>query len=356
MVGGSLVDIGDVKLAGGDSTVAIFGQVKDVESQKPIGQATVSIVGTHLTATTDATGKYRLEDVPQGSKTVRFSAQGYTSETMTFSVSPYNELPLNGSLRSGTGGEIRLSVATDQPNYTAYAPVAILVNVNNLGGEAISGGVTAIVEDEHGNYVASITASRPDANGAETKLLNFAVGETPVALTWNTLDIAPGSYKINVRLSQPAPGPDRSAIELAQQHSVITVDSTQAIESVALTPLPAFSRLGATEQVGFKVDVVNRSNVAVSSKLTYQLRTPTGAVALQGEVDLKLVPAESSGHYLSQLAVEQGEVPAQLSAAAVEIAPGTRIDPVLKATPGTVVPDGDKRIRFEIRLQGVEQK
>ncbi len=370
-VGGALVDVGDVKLARSDSTVAIFGVVKDVETQKPIGQATVSVVGTQLTATTDATGKYRLEGVAQGDRTVRFGAQGYTSETVALLVSPYNDLPVDGSLHAGTGSDIRLAIVTDTANYVAYAPVAITVKVNNSGSESINGGIAATVKNEQGEYIESIVASQADANGGVSNVLTFAPGESLVQLSWNTRDTAPGRYSIDVRMAQLAPGTERGAIELAQQQGGIVIDPTQAIESVTLTPLPAFSRLGAVEQLGFKVDVVNRSNVKVSTKLAYVLNSPSGTQAMQGEFELDLAPAESSksvllpgpeykflasGDYLSQLTVVDGEVPSQLAGNLVAVAPGTRIDPSLKVAPESVTPDGDKRVRVEIRLQGVEQK
>ena len=40
----------------------------------------------------------------------------------------------------------------------------------------------------------------------------------------------------------------------------------------------------------------------------------------------------------------------------IAVAPGTRIEPSYSVAPAALTPDGDKRIRIDIRLQGVDQK
>jgi hypothetical protein len=129
--------------------------------------------------------------------------------------------------------------------------------------------------------------------------------------------------------------------------------------------------LGAVEQVGFRADVVNRSNVNTELGIAYQFLSPTGALLYSGTATIPLVPGEStksvvlnglqhtfteSGGHPAQAQAVSGPVPAVIDAVAIAVAPGTRIDPSQSITPATVTPDGDKRIRIDIRLKGVEQK
>jgi len=63
------------------------GYVKDMATN-PIANAIVSIPGLNLSATTDASGYYKIEQIPAGMYTVVAKAQGYNTEVYYYNDSP----------------------------------------------------------------------------------------------------------------------------------------------------------------------------------------------------------------------------------------------------------------------------
>jgi TonB-linked SusC/RagA family outer membrane protein len=78
-------------LLGSAGTVAaqgiVSGRVTDQANAQPLVGARVVVVGTTLTASTNADGRYRLTGVPAGPATVRASQIGYASRTSPVTVS-----------------------------------------------------------------------------------------------------------------------------------------------------------------------------------------------------------------------------------------------------------------------------
>lgn len=370
--GGSLTDLQSIAMVRSETTVVISGKVTDIETGKALAGAAVAVLGTELAAVTDAAGSYRIEGVAQGNVTIRYSAAGYTGETVILEISAYGVVPIDRALRAGQGSSLALALSTAESAYGAYAPVAIRAVVTNSGGEAQSGTVSFTLIDQQGQFLDSIEATRAVEGGAPERIFSFAPGETAMEVSWNTRSHAPGAYTVLARLQQAQPGADGpGGVELAQKRSEFAITPTAAIGSARLTPLPAYSNVGATEQLGFRLDVVNQSNVPVHSALDYQLLSPAQAAIASGTVTIDMEPGDASqsillggplhkftasGLYQSTLATASGAAPAQFTSAPVSVAPATRIDPSYSAAPNIVTPDGDKRIKLEIRLQGVEQK
>ena len=71
-----------------DFETHIFGHVSDAKSGETLPYVTVTVVGTTLGTTTDSTGHYILNDVPEDEEfTVEVSAVGYNTVTKTLKVS-----------------------------------------------------------------------------------------------------------------------------------------------------------------------------------------------------------------------------------------------------------------------------
>lgn len=64
----------------------IVGQVVDASDASPIAGATVAVVGTGMTTTTDSSGNYSFNDVPAGTQTLEASATGYVTATTSVDV------------------------------------------------------------------------------------------------------------------------------------------------------------------------------------------------------------------------------------------------------------------------------
>lgn len=367
----NLTDLQATKLVKTTDPVVVRGKVTDLTTNQGIARASVTILESSLSTITDEAGNYTIEGVAQGVTTIRYSAVGYTSETVILALSPYGEMQHDHALRSGQTSSLALELTTDQQIYSAYMPVLIKVQVNNAGTEAGAGTVSVIILDEKGAFLDSFIGTRLDSNGVKQNVFAFAPGATDIDLSWNTMAYAPGRYSVIVRIHQAGSDVNTGMVELAQKQASFMVDATSVIESVRLTPLPAYANLGAVEQLAYRVDAVNRSNVPVTSRLSYQLRTPGMAVIDSGTFTLEMAPAEpsksflltglqykflASGPHSAVLVSVDGAIPGSLDGLAISVAPGTRIDPTETLIPTSIVPDGTKRIHIELRLQGVEQK
>src|SRR5881397_3052735 len=103
-----LYDTGDVLLASNGQAAlvrrgaldgfqggTITGRVTDSLSGQGIAVATVSVVGTGLSARTGDDGRYRISDVPVGEHTVRVVRIGYSSVTKPVTVLPDQEITVD---------------------------------------------------------------------------------------------------------------------------------------------------------------------------------------------------------------------------------------------------------------------
>lgn len=369
--GRNAADMGGIELASSSAPLTVTGRVTDQANGQGIARALITVLGAELSAVADADGRYRLDGVLPGAVTTRFSAPGYTGETVILDVSPYNLQPLDHALRAGRDSSLALEVTLDRPSYPAYTPLALAARVTNSGDAATTGTLSLTVLDAHGNYVDGVAATRADGSGQQQSRLSFAPGENSIALAWNTAALPPGSYTAAVRIHQVDGSADGGPVALAQKELGFAIEPTSAIASVRVTPLPGYSHLGARETLGYRVDVVNRSNVPVSSRLAYQLAGPDAALVDSGEFVLELAPAEAtrsimlagrsyqfaaSGSYVARLLPLSGLAPAALAGGAISVAPATRVTPTQTVSPATVVPVGDPRIHVELRLIGVQQK
>lgn len=77
----------------------IKGKVIELLTSEPIKGATVSVVGTSLSATTDTNGIYTLPNVLVGVQTVRASLSGFIAEILTVTVNANRTVTANFKLR-----------------------------------------------------------------------------------------------------------------------------------------------------------------------------------------------------------------------------------------------------------------
>lgn len=61
-----------------------------------------------------------------------------------------------------------------------------------------------------------------------------------------------------------------------------------------------------------------------------------------------------SGQYPVTVKILSGDAVLAQTADAIYVAPSIRIEPVESLEPSTVVPDGDKEIRIQIQIKGLE--
>ncbi|MBN8245995.1 MAG: TonB-dependent receptor [Verrucomicrobia bacterium] len=86
--------------ARGQESGSLSGLVVNSWDGRPLSGVIVTVRGTILAATTDGSGRYRLEGVPAGDHTARFSKPGFASTTVSgVRVAPGLASTLDGSLR-----------------------------------------------------------------------------------------------------------------------------------------------------------------------------------------------------------------------------------------------------------------
>ncbi|MFZ3173260.1 MAG: carboxypeptidase regulatory-like domain-containing protein [Thiobacillus sp.] len=370
---GSATDFQMVGLDKATNTVALQGKVTDINSGKAINQATVTVLGTPLSAVTDNTGAYRIEGLEMGPATLRFSAPGYTSETVAASFTTVGEFRLDKTLSLDDSTNLKfISLTTGQASYPAYAPVTVQMEIVNNGAQSINDAVVDItIFDPQGQVVSTQDAIRLDTNGVAQNHFTFPPNiTTAVDEKWSTQSYAPGTYQIKARVFTEDVSTGTRTV-LAVRTVAFTIVPSQTVLRLNVTPLPAFTTLDATEQMYFKVEASHQSNQPVTTAFKYQFKTPAGSVLKEEEGTLSLQPNDvvgsvilgpflyhftASGAYPVVLTSTGDIVPQVVANGEVQVAPGIRIEPVQIVAPNIVTPDGNKRIRIQLQLKGVEQK
>lgn len=149
----SLIALVAAATAGAQQNVGrVEGVVTDAETQKPIADAGVQIVGTTLGTMTRADGRFSISNVPAGTVTIQVRRLGYQPRTLT-------------GLTLSAGGVLTQNVALTQ----AVARVAAQI----IRAQADRGSVESALEEQRNanQIVSSVTAEQiaksPDANAAQ---------------------------------------------------------------------------------------------------------------------------------------------------------------------------------------------
>jgi hypothetical protein len=249
-----------------------------------------------------------------------------------------------------------ISFATDQPNYVANNPVTLTATMENSGNTTVDPRITVQIIAPAGHIVALLD-SQPTLNPLGTGTVN---------LLWDTERNTPGTYHAIVSLFDPETG-----FLLAEGNASFNIGETVSITNPVLGVIPPFTHVGAAEAVTVALSLENRSNFAARLTIEHELRSPSGVVLSSGPASLLLSPEQGTASAtlatFSHTFTESGDYPVQAKvfhgtellatvSSAISVAPNIRIEPTKTQTPDTVAPDGDKRIRIDIRLEGVEEK
>lgn len=154
----------------------IVGQVVDASDASTIEGATVTVVGTGMTTTTDSSGNYSFNDVPAGTQTLEASATGYVTATTSVDVidgdtvnklialSPVStdaitavltwgavpaDLDLHASGPDGSGGGGRFHAAFFDPSPVDHVELDV-DDISGFGPETMSFKISPV----DGNFVA----------------------------------------------------------------------------------------------------------------------------------------------------------------------------------------------------------
>jgi hypothetical protein len=193
----------------------------------------------------------------------------------------------------------------------------------------------------------------------------LTVGNQTEGLGFNTLNLPPGDYTLTVVAYSGANFVVEEVRDLP-----FTIQPGFGIANVILGVLPEFSHVGAVETEEILLLFSNQSNVSGEVAVTYQIRTPSGAILNGGSVPLSLSASAPSlsvtlatfnhtfteaGEYPIEARLFAGSELLATASAKIFVAPTIRIDPSKTITPQTIPPGENKQIQIDIRLEGVEQ-
>jgi len=368
---GSVTDLGRGGLYPAPSATTIRGKVTDSATGALLANATISVTRTDFMTKTDISGAYVISGINLLEFEVKASASGFDSRAY-FIKSPYHDdLTVDFNLDPSSWSHVGIvSLTTARESYPAYADVAITVEVLNTDLLPMNATVSVSIMNPQGEVVDVLRGTVLDADGIAQSNITFQPGIVKtINIAWGTGYYPPGVYSILVEVKEDTPA--AGLVVVAQRTQSITIEPTQAITSLVLTPLPRFTNLGANEQIGLQTSLVNHSNVPTEITFGYTWKSPSGLLLRTGNGTISAQPTEiaksflvetfpftfteSGDHYL-QVQIISGPSPADLLAGAVSVAPGIRIEASQSLTPTSVIPDGDQRIRVNIKLKGVEQK
>ncbi len=372
IVAGGVTDLVTQMLELTPASTSISGQVTDSLTNVPIADAEVFVTGTTLKAKTDATGAYTIQGINLLGFELKASATGYDSKSYNIYNQYHGIYMVDFSLAASPVKVGIVSVTTGKEIYQAYADVTVTAEILNSDILPVTATINASILNAQGEVVTNLQATAPNADGVLLPSITFQPGIIrTVSIPWNTGYLPPGAYSIIVKIMEDASVTGLESMVIAQQSHKITIEPTQAIASLTLTPFPRYTNLGATEQIGLQAAFVNRSNIPTEVVFSYDWKSPDGVVLHSGTGTITALPTETSksillesfpftftksGEHPSQVKITSGPMPASLVGGVVTVAPGIRIEPSQSLTPTTLIPDGDKRIRLNIRLKGVETK
>ena len=143
-------------------TGTITGRVTNAQNAQPVATATVNVVGTALRAVTNENGQYRITGVPAGTHQVTASRLGFSTRTVTTSLTAggtataditlsSSAIQLGGLVATATGNEQRTrelgnsvsAIRPDSVNMAAVSNVSQLIQGRAAGVEVLqSSGTT----------------------------------------------------------------------------------------------------------------------------------------------------------------------------------------------------------------------
>jgi len=175
-------------------TATLVGRVIDPADEMPLSGATISILGLSLGAATEDDGTYRIEAIPAGQHTVRFSFVGYAPLDTTLVFANNAVVRLDVALSES---EIALGSVTVQGNREAAAVRESPFSVAVLDAQRLAGrGLTA---DEAIARVSGVQVRRSGGLGSASVFsIRGLEGERiQVYINGNAADISGNAFSLD---------------------------------------------------------------------------------------------------------------------------------------------------------------
>jgi sugar lactone lactonase YvrE len=260
-------------LAAATQSITLSGTITDSVTTTGIGGAAARVLGTALTATTDASGHYQVSGITSTQFTVSISAPGYASQNLNVSLSLLADARLDAALvksQQGSGGLVVTGTTTDSPTYPPFSEIETSMLVQNTTTAAQTLNFTATLSDSNG--VMALQATNHPFTLA-------ASATTNVDIDLHNTSQAPGNYSL---LVQGFDSNGSLAVEGSASLAILPV----ARISGAIVLTPPVAQAGATQPISIAPTISNHGNLVVPAgqvELTITLDSPDATYSPLGQ-------------------------------------------------------------------------
>ncbi|MEN9867229.1 MAG: hypothetical protein RL748_2819, partial [Pseudomonadota bacterium] len=286
-----LNDLGTVTLSKLETSSTISGVVSDADSGSVLAGAVVSVVGSNLSATSDASGAYQISGVNVRNFALRATAAGYLNGNLNVVLPQTGAATVNLKLLKTQASGI--SFISIKPNKTAYAPSDTLeldVVVKNSGNAAANLILDAQVRDAQGKVVLVLqgNAKGLGENPPNLPLVFAAASNTSVELEKFLIRQGAGNYSISVYAY------DGNGVVVAEGTTQISVLS-QATLAGAIVLDPPLVHAGTNTPVKLTAQLSNSGNLPIdpgSANLTVTLDRADPGNAQSAQFKIKTLSSD----------------------------------------------------------------
>lgn len=194
---------------------------------------------------------------------------------------------------------------------------------------------------------------------------------------WNTANAAPGNYKVQlIMLSTETTVQDFDGvltdigIRLEEQYLNFQVTEGKELKVTNITGDPAFTFNGKTESIKLTAELLNYSNIDQELSAIIRLKSPDGEVLktetvtfsvtrkeVRKEVDLGTLEYTftPSGNYQIEVEIQSNGTKMAEISKEFPVLQTVNIKAVRQVIPETITPEGNRRVKVIIELDGVDQ-
>lgn len=364
---GNSIDLGRINLKTFTAVEysTLFGSLIDSDTGSPVIGAIVSIPSLNLNTTTDSLGQYELSNVSELSFELSVNGVGYISQSSTITLPKHQRSQINVQLTSTqVNGLVISNLSTETYSYNAYQKIKVNASFVNNSINTQHVELMMSVRDSSGNIITSFPAAHSPIEGEITDSILTVNSNSSLNtdFEWMNGNIASGKYQLTLVAR------DLNTRQLLSEKAVfIFIAPESSITNMVVFTSPRFTNIEATENIEFKANLINKSNIPVSIVINYRWVDSDGNIIVNSEVDITIQPDEinksiilenishhfiTSGEYTIEVDVINGVTPQNLITRSIFVAPLVRIEPNLSIEPNRVVPDGDKRVKVKLQLKG----
>jgi len=271
----------DIELA----SSKISGVVTDQDTGAPIADAEVFIASLSLQTTTDVSGQYIIENIPETSFDLSVSAPGYFASIGRITSDRHSNVVADIQLEQAAAlSDISInSVETNLASYPSFSEVELTAFIENESSVDVDTVFYIRVTNSLGQIVEERSeVTIPLGGVASDAFRTVPAGlETEFELSWFTEANPSGDYQITIQALSPQGGQ-----LLAENSAIATIEPTRAIGGLAEFD-PPLTQLAAQQPVDITANIMNRGNEDLDAGVvtaTVSVKN-LGAGAQSGRVD-----------------------------------------------------------------------